>query len=64
MLVNLSYGEMLQIVSALSTIENVYGQGNTVELQSKLNSAMEYMDNAPLTEIYPGICQGVGTVST
>ena len=64
MLINLSYGELLQIASALSTIENVYGTNMTYELQVKVNDAMEYMDNAPLTDVYPGINRGCGDSST
>ena len=32
MLVNMSYGEILQCVTALHTIENVYATGKTKEL--------------------------------
>lgn len=63
MLVNLSYGEILQCVTALRTIENVYETGKTRELSSKLVKVLEYMDNSPVTEIYPFI-EGVGTVNT
>lgn len=64
MLINLSYGELLQIATALTTIENVYGTNNSYELQMKVNDAMEYMDNAPLTDVYPGIYRGRGDIST
>lgn len=63
MLVNMSYGEILQCVTALHTIENVYATGKTKELTEKLEKVMEYMDNAPITDVYPFI-EGVGTVNT
>lgn len=60
MLVNLSYNELLQISSALATIENVYGNGTFYDLLVKVNDCMAFMDNAPITEVYPG----VGTINT
>lgn len=60
MFINFSYSELLQIASSLATIENVYGNGSTLELQEKIIGAMDYMDNAPITDVYPG----VGTVIT
>lgn len=63
MFINLSYGEILQCVTALKTIENVYESGVTKPLCEKLENVLEYMDNAPVTEVYPFI-QGVGTVNT
>lgn len=63
MFVNLSYGEILQCVTALHTIENVYETDKTRELSAKLDKVLVYMDNAPVTEVYPFI-EGVGTVNT
>lgn len=62
MLINLSYGELLHIAAALTIIENVYGTNTSYDLLGKINHAMECMDNAPLTDVYPGIYRGRGTV--
>ena len=63
MYVNMSYGEILQCVTALKTIENIYERGTTKQVCEKLEKVLEYMDNAPVTEVYPFI-EGVGTVNT
>ena len=59
-----SYEDLLLISSALTTIENVYGNGTTIDLQDRIESCMNAMDNAPITELYPYVCEGVGTVNT
>lgn len=64
MLINLSYGELLQIAAAITTVENVYGNSNLYDLEMKINDAMDFMDNAPLTDVYPGIFRGRGDSST
>lgn len=53
MLVNFSYSELLQISSALNTIDSVYGNDCVKPLLEKVNNVMDYMDTAPITDIYP-----------
>lgn len=55
MLINFSYAELMQLASCLSTVENVFGTGTTCMLQDKIADCMEFMDNAPVTDVYPGI---------
>lgn len=63
MLIKLSYMELLQIASALTTIESVYGTTAVTPLREKVEKAMEYMDNAPITDIYTDLF-GCGDSST
>lgn len=64
MFVNLTYGECLQVSSALNVVSSVYGNTEADKLKRKFDDVMEYMDNAPITEVYPAFTAGVGTVST
>lgn len=53
MLVNFSYAELLQISSALNTVNTVYGNDCVKPLLDKVNNVMDYMDTTPVTDIYP-----------
>lgn len=64
MFVNFSYCELCEIKACLSRIDSVYENGKTLNLQSKIEQILDFMDNAPITQVYDLDIEGLGTVLT
>lgn len=52
MLIDFNYSELMQIAACLSIMDSVYGNDVIVDLKTKVDGCIEYMDNAPVTAIY------------
>lgn len=56
MFVDLSYSQLIAISSALHVVDTVYGaSAHVVDLIVVIDDAINVMDEAPITKVYPGI---------
>lgn len=55
MICKFDYDELYTISNSLKLIRAVYGRDNLDDLIKRVDDIISYMDNAPITEVYPDL---------